>query len=48
MLMLDTQTDLDTWHHTRVKDIMFQIGGGVLLHVVSKSYLIICIQVFVM
>ena len=34
-----------TWHHSRLQVIMFHIGGGVLLKVVSMSTLIICIQV---
>jgi hypothetical protein len=45
MLTPDTQIDLDTWHHIRVKGTLCQIGGGVLLQAVNKSGLTICIQV---
>jgi hypothetical protein len=37
MLMLDTQIDLGTCHHIRVKGTMCQIGGGLLLQVVNKT-----------
>jgi hypothetical protein len=40
--------DLDTWHHTRAKGTMCLNGGEVLLPSVSKSILIIFIQVFAM
>ncbi len=48
MLMRDTQTVLNTWLHTKGSGTIFQIGGGDQPRVVSKSCLIICIQVFEM
>lgn len=46
--MLDIQIEMDTWLHIRVNGIMFLIGRGVCLPVVSKKNSIIYIQVFEM
>ncbi|WVZ50958.1 hypothetical protein U9M48_002156, partial [Paspalum notatum var. saurae] len=48
MLMPDTLIAVDTWRHIRVKDIMYQIGGGVMHRVVSKRCLTIRIPVLAM
>jgi hypothetical protein len=44
LLMLHIQTDSDTYHHRRVKGIMFHSGEEVRRLVVNKSYSTICIK----